>query len=232
MQLLSEVQHLHVGRNDTVWNLLCVWSESLSDVNKSSTVQWPGNQSIPAREPSLSPDVPQSKQSEGGGVWGAQREREREAVVLLSSFYFNFFSILFFNPSDEVCTGRSMFSQTAILLHHMCLTHGMVGRRGVCREQEKGEAKKMKSRMGSSQQNPFLTINSFIKSHRMKNVTTVTQSCPEVSPFNAGRQMSQVLTEESQVSTQNGGRLRADWPLPSLRMWCRRSDHVIRGDGK
>ena len=74
----------------------------------------------------------------------------------LSSFYFDFFPpIPFFNPSDEVWTGRGMLSQTAISLHHMRLTHRMAGRRGVCREhsQETGERKKihnMKSRMGCS----------------------------------------------------------------------------------
>lgn len=72
-------------------------------------------------------------------------------------FIWIFSPIPFFNPSDEVWTGRGMLSQTAISLHHMCLTHRMAGRRGrgVCREhtQEKGERKKihdMKSRMGCS----------------------------------------------------------------------------------
>lgn len=77
--------------------------------------------------------------------------RERKSMVLLSSFYLEFIfpPIPFFNPSDEAWTSRSMLSQTAILLHHMCLTHGMGERRGVCRERsrERGEGKKMKSSM-------------------------------------------------------------------------------------
>lgn len=93
-----------------------------------------------------------------GGRWivGCEKKKERKATGPLSSFYFDFFPpIPFFNPSDEVWTGRGMLSQTAISLHHMCLTHRMAGRRGVCREhsQEKGEGKKihdMKSRVGCS----------------------------------------------------------------------------------
>ena len=76
--------------------------------------------------------------------------RERKTTVLLSPFYFEFFApVPFFNPSDEGWTSRSMLSQIAILLHHMCLTHGMAERRGVCRERsrERGEGKKMKSSM-------------------------------------------------------------------------------------
>lgn len=87
-------------------------------------------------------------------MWGfGKRERGKEKPWSRCHYFIVIFSpIPFFNPSDEVCTGRGMLSQTAILLHHMCLTHWMAGRRGVCRErrQERGEGKKMKSRMGSS----------------------------------------------------------------------------------
>lgn len=85
--------------------------------------------------------------------WGAEKNGEK-AMAPLWSFYFDFFSIPFFNLSDEVWAGRGMLSQTAISLHHMRLTHRMAGRRGVCREhsQAKGEGKKihnMKSRVGA-----------------------------------------------------------------------------------
>ncbi len=89
-------------------------------------------------------------------MWGVEKkEREKKPRPRYHHFILIFFPIPFFNPSDEVWTGRGMLSQTAISLHHMCLTHRMAGRRGVCREhsQEKGEGKKihdMKSRMGCS----------------------------------------------------------------------------------
>lgn len=91
--------------------------------------------------------------TELGGWSGKKRQRHQPCY---HHFIFDFFPIPFFNPSDEVWTGRSMLSQTAISLHHMWLTLGMAERRRVCRErsQEKGERRKIHNvipRMGSSQ---------------------------------------------------------------------------------
>lgn len=84
------------------------------------------NHCNPAREPSLSSDVPlYLKQSWGVRVWGAgKKKRRREKPWPRYHHFILIFFIPFFNPSDEVWTGRGMLSQTAISLHHMRLTHG------------------------------------------------------------------------------------------------------------
>ncbi|MEQ2228071.1 hypothetical protein ILYODFUR_005002 [Ilyodon furcidens] len=84
-----------------------------------------------------------------------EKKEKRKPQPRYHHFILILFFIPFFNPSDEVWTGRGMLSQTAISLHHMRLTHRMARRRGVCREhsQEKEERKKIhnvKSRMGSN----------------------------------------------------------------------------------
>lgn len=159
MQLLSELQWLDRGRNSTVCNLVLLCSEPLSEPNKPGAAHRPGNLSLqnhctPAREPSLSSDVPlYLKQSRGGLSVGCRKKKKEKPRPRYHHLILIFFPIPFFNPSDEVWTGRGMLSQTAISLHHMRLTHRMAGRRGVCREhsQETGEGKKihnMKSRTG------------------------------------------------------------------------------------
>lgn len=78
---------------------------------------------------------------------GGGKKREKSHGPHYHHFILIFF-IPFFNPSDEVWTGRGMLSQTAISLRHMCLTHRMAGRRGVCRErsQERGEREEENAR--------------------------------------------------------------------------------------
>ena len=149
MQLLSELQWLNIGAD---CNLVFLCSEPLSEPNKPSAAHQPGNLSLQAIAPSKRASSviwcsTLLKTEQGGSVvWGVEKKKkkERKPRPRYHHFILIFFSIPFFNPSDEVWTGRGMLSQTAISLHHMCLTHRMAGRRGVCREhsQEKGEGKK------------------------------------------------------------------------------------------
>lgn len=140
-------------------------------------------------------------------------------MVLLSSFYFDFFSIPFFNPSDEACTGRSMLSQTAILLHHMCLTHGMVGRRGVCRErsQERGEGRKMKSRMGKESGHRRSRVMFRLSESGCQALTVPVKGVVgrNIAALTQVNKRARYSHKGSQVSPQNGGGLRAAWPLPA-----------------
>lgn len=165
------------------------------------------------------------------------RKKWRKAMAPLSSFYFDFFSIPFFNPSDEVWTGRGMLSQTAISLHHMRLTHRMAGRRGVCREhsQAKGEGKKihnMKSRVGAhwypvlfvSAASAFAPLEACPSCiHRYKNAPNATfhksqlTRCKMLTLMQVNKWV-RYSHKRSQVPTQNGGELSDAWPLPALRM--------------
>lgn len=147
------------GRKNTVHNLVFLCSEPLSEPNKpmqlTDRATFPCKLLHPSKRAfSVIWCSTLLKTQQRGWSVGWRKKKWRKATAPLSSFYFDFFSIPFFNPSDEVWTGRGMLSQTAISLHHMRLTHRMVGRRGVCREhsQAKGEGKKihnMKSRVGA-----------------------------------------------------------------------------------
>ena len=150
MQLLSEFQSLNIR---TDHNLVFLCSEPSSEPNKPGAAHQPGNLSLQAIAPSKRASSviwcsTLLKTEQGGSVvWDVEKKEKKKRKPRPRYHHFIlifFFPIPFFNPSDEVWTGRGMLSQTAISLHHMCLTHRMAGRRGVCREhsQEKGEGKK------------------------------------------------------------------------------------------
>lgn len=168
---------------------------------------------------------------------GCRKKMEKNhgpAIIIL--FWF-FFPILFFNPSDEVWTGRGMLSQTAISLHHMRLTHRMAGRRGVCREhsQAKGEGRKihnMKSRVGARWY-PVMVVSAASAHtasaarpsciHRYRNAPNATFHKSHLTRCKMWTLMQvnkwvRYSHKRSQVPTQNGGELSAAWPLPALRM--------------
>lgn len=177
------------------------------------------NHCNPAREPSLSSDVPlYLKQSWGVRVWGAgKKEKEKErshgpAIIILFWFFSSHSLIpLMKSGQAEACSRRQQFHFT------ICASH-MAGRRGVCRQhsQEKEERKKihdMKSRTGSSRvhwypvmfrlQHP---LNAPLETrlscmHPCKN--TLNKACHEwyfgpsqINNTYAGKHMSQVLTQK------------------------------------
>lgn len=170
-----------------------------------------------AGEPPLSSDVAlylKYNREVELGVWRKKEKSHGPAFIILFWFFFLPPPIPFFNPCDEVWTGRGMLSQTAISLHHMRLTHRMAGRRGVCREHshEAGGRKRrhnMQSRMDCSRGSPILCsicLRRFGNAphqrvYRCTNAPKETPSQITLDPFwnlntCAVEQTSQVLTHK------------------------------------
>lgn len=186
-----------------------------------------------------------------------KRESQGPAIIILFWFFFPSHSLIPLMKSGqaEACSRRQQFHCT------ICASHiGWQGGEGsvgsTARRKERGrKIHDMKSRMGCSRGTSIpcdvlsaaSACSSFSKvpvmhlplQKKTPQKNTPDETChrwdlttSEISALMQVNKWARYSHKRSQVPTQNGGKLRAAWPLPALRMWCRHPDHVIREDGK